>query len=145
MDSGTMDQHLPYLRRYARQLTGSQKTGDSYMRAMLEVLMTRTTAPFEPQERIDVYKFFHTVLSESRLPGSRLAEPSAAATLAASPSRQAILLATLDGFNSEEIEKILSTAPASVNHAMQGATCPEALATLRSKKGESGARRLATA
>ena len=27
--------HLPYLRRYARALTGTQKSGDSYVKAAL--------------------------------------------------------------------------------------------------------------
>src|SRR5690606_31974114 len=31
---------LPYLRRYARALTGSQRTGDAYAAATLEALLT---------------------------------------------------------------------------------------------------------
>ena len=30
---------LPYLRRYARALSGSQKSGDAYVRAVLETLV----------------------------------------------------------------------------------------------------------
>src|SRR6266700_71650 len=32
-------QHLPYLRRYARALTGSQVSGDAYVAATLEALV----------------------------------------------------------------------------------------------------------
>jgi hypothetical protein len=32
-------QHLPYLRRYARALTGSQTSGDAYVAATLETLV----------------------------------------------------------------------------------------------------------
>jgi len=32
-------QHVPYLRRYARVLTGNQASGDSYVAATLEVLV----------------------------------------------------------------------------------------------------------
>ena len=32
-------QHLPYLRRYARALTGSQASGDAYVAATLEALV----------------------------------------------------------------------------------------------------------
>ncbi|MBY0250600.1 MAG: response regulator, partial [Methylobacterium organophilum] len=32
-------QHLPYLRRYARALTGSQVAGDAYVAATLETLV----------------------------------------------------------------------------------------------------------
>ena len=31
--------HLPYLRRYARALTGSQASGDTYVRATLEAAL----------------------------------------------------------------------------------------------------------
>ena len=32
-------QHLPFLRRYARALTGSQQSGDAYVTAALEALI----------------------------------------------------------------------------------------------------------
>ncbi len=32
-------QHLPFLRRYARALTGSQSSGDAYVAATLESLI----------------------------------------------------------------------------------------------------------
>jgi DNA-directed RNA polymerase specialized sigma24 family protein len=32
-------QHLPFLRRYARALTGSQPSGDAYVAATLEALI----------------------------------------------------------------------------------------------------------
>ena len=31
--------HLPFLRRYARALTGSQESGDAYIRASLQALV----------------------------------------------------------------------------------------------------------
>jgi phosphohistidine phosphatase SixA len=36
VDSQLVVQHLPYLRRYARALTGSQMAGDAYVAATLE-------------------------------------------------------------------------------------------------------------
>jgi DNA-directed RNA polymerase specialized sigma24 family protein len=36
-------QHVPYLRRYARALTGSQASGDSYVVAALEALVKEPT------------------------------------------------------------------------------------------------------
>ena len=32
-------EHLPYLRRYARALCGTQKSGDAYVRACLEAIV----------------------------------------------------------------------------------------------------------
>ena len=31
--------HLPYLRRFSRALSGSQKSGDSYVEALLEAIV----------------------------------------------------------------------------------------------------------
>ena len=40
--------HLPFLRRYARALTGSQHTGDAFVQATLEAaLADRELAEFE--------------------------------------------------------------------------------------------------
>ena len=35
--------HLPFLRRYARALTGKQKSGDSYVKAALQALASGDT------------------------------------------------------------------------------------------------------
>ena len=37
--SQTLAPHLPYLRRYARALTGTQASGDTYVRAALSALL----------------------------------------------------------------------------------------------------------
>ena len=34
-----IEQHLPFLRRYARALTGSQSSGDAYVVATLEAMV----------------------------------------------------------------------------------------------------------
>ena len=36
-------EHLPYLRRYARALCGTQKSGDAYVRACLEAIVADTS------------------------------------------------------------------------------------------------------
>ena len=52
--------HLPYLRRYARSLTGSQQSGDNYVAAVLEALIAnsdgfdRSIAP-----RVALYRHVH--------------------------------------------------------------------------------------
>ena len=38
-------QHVPYLRRYARVLTGNQASGDSYVAATLEALVKEPKRP----------------------------------------------------------------------------------------------------
>ena len=54
--------HLPYVRRYARALTGDQTTGDHYVRVALEALAAGERvleASLTP--RVALYHF-HTVL-----------------------------------------------------------------------------------
>jgi DNA-directed RNA polymerase specialized sigma24 family protein len=52
--------HLPYLRRYARALTGSQKIGDEYIRGSLETLL-QEPGPLTGggDVRLQLFKLFH--------------------------------------------------------------------------------------
>jgi hypothetical protein len=55
-------QHVPYLRRYARALTGSQISGDAYVVATLEALLKDPDlldAPLPP--RVTLYRLFSTI------------------------------------------------------------------------------------
>src|SRR3546814_5712422 len=56
--------HLPYLRRYARALTGSQERGDSFVRATLMALIDNPACfPDKIEPRPGLYKLFHTIWS----------------------------------------------------------------------------------
>src|SRR5690349_10044201 len=54
--------HLPYVRRYARALTGDQTTGDQYVRVALEALAAgeRTLDP-GMSPRVALYHVFHAI------------------------------------------------------------------------------------
>lgn len=103
---------LPYLRRFARALTGAQDRGDSYVVAMLEALVAdnalydRKLAP-----KTATYKSFLRVWNT--VPMNDRAEPSMGAadrrieTLTPEP-RQAFLLAALEEFPTPEIALILN-------------------------------------
>jgi glycerol kinase len=43
--------NLPYLRRFARALTGSQATGDAFVRAMLEAVAYQTMDVVDAMEK----------------------------------------------------------------------------------------------
>ena len=69
--------HLPYLRRFARSLTGSQDIGDSYVVAVLEALIA------DPKEfdtslppRLALYKTFIRVWNSLSMSQSEAAEGS---------------------------------------------------------------------
>lgn len=105
---------LPYLRRFARALMGSQERGDAYVVAMLEALVAdnhlfdRSLAP-----RTAAYKAFVKVWNSVPLNGR--AEPSGdiadrrIETLNPGP-RQAFLLAAVEEFPSQEIAAILGNS-----------------------------------
>src|SRR5215208_5086604 len=54
--------HLPFLRRYARALTGSQSHGDNYVRAALEAIVAAPDDfPKEVDVRVGLYRTFQAI------------------------------------------------------------------------------------
>src|SRR3546814_21008618 len=54
--------HLPFLRRYARALTGSQSHGDKYVRATLEAIVAAPDQfPQEVDPRLGLYRTFQAI------------------------------------------------------------------------------------
>ena len=107
--------HLPYVRRYARALTGDQSTGDNYVRVALEALAAgeRQLSP-DMTPRVALYHVFHAIWSST---GAQLEDTSdlgdttdASSRLMriAPKSRQAFLLTALEGFTPSEAAQILS-------------------------------------
>ncbi|MEE2878433.1 MAG: response regulator [Pseudomonadota bacterium] len=108
--------HLPYLRRYARALTGSQESGDSYIRASLTALAedpSQVSEELPPRQAL--YRFFHAIWGTT---GARLERPDDGSLSpdtrlqALAPiERQAFLLTALEGFQVAEAAVILDTTP----------------------------------
>jgi DNA-directed RNA polymerase specialized sigma24 family protein/CheY-like chemotaxis protein len=113
--------HLPYVRRYARALTGDQGTGDNYVRVALEALAAgerQLSAEMTP--RVALYHVFHTIWTAT---GAKLEDVTAVADddstaqrlMRISPrSRQAFLLTALEGFTPSEAAQILDVSPGDV-------------------------------
>lgn len=114
--------HLPYLRRYARALTGSQPHGDSYVRAALEAIVAAPADfPRDVDARLGLYRTFHAIWSSSNIevaPDSEVQdyEHVAQQRLAAiTPlSRQALLLTAMEGFTNEDTAYLIDAEPADV-------------------------------
>lgn len=108
--------HLPFLRRYARALTGSQASGDAYVRACLETLVADPSAiPDSMRPRVGLYRLFHTLWdSTGRKLESGGGDDGNFEILAtrlrrlASEQRQTLLLVALEGFPIEEVAQILA-------------------------------------
>lgn len=107
--------HLPYMRRYARALTGSQATGDQYVRVALEALAAgEQTLDNRLSPRVALYHVFHAIWCTS---GARLEDrtptdwhdASQRLMRIAPRSRQAFLLTALEGFTPSEAAQILDT------------------------------------
>ena len=114
---------IPYLRRYARALTGSQERGDQYVRLCLEAIIAepekiRPTGDFHLQ----LFTVFHDCfrIFDAALGGEVTADPAGkdpiGKQLASLPSleRQVLLLISLENFSIAETGRILGLGDAEV-------------------------------
>jgi len=108
--------HLPFLRRYARALTGNQSEGDTYVRATLEAIIAAPGEfPTAMGPRLGLYRTFHAIWDGSgralaaETSGDMDQEGIANARLSAiAPlSRQALLLTAMEGFANNEVAYLL--------------------------------------
>jgi len=106
-------QHLPFLRRYARALTGSQASGDAYVAATMESLIASPKIlDSGPNQRVALYRLFTKIWNSVAVNGKPEAgEPTLAPerhlTHITPRPRQAFLLVALEGFAEEDAMEIL--------------------------------------
>jgi CheY-like chemotaxis protein len=112
---------LPYLRRYARALTGSQSTGDEYVRLCLEAILAEPARIKNAADlRVELFAVFHDAwdIVDSAIPDAegRPDEAGINRQLAALPSieRQVLLLIALERFSTAETARILDLEEADV-------------------------------
>jgi DNA-directed RNA polymerase specialized sigma24 family protein len=110
--------HLPFLRRHARALTGSQVSGDAYVGATLEAIVADPESfPMGDDPRTGLYAIFHAVWSTASIEVSDAADPfeqrEAVAKRRLSElaprTRQALLLTVMEGFSDQPAASILGT------------------------------------
>lgn len=128
---------MPYLRRYARALTGSQGRGDKYTVATLQVIL-KDRSEFENDDsvKVNLFKVFHAIWSSS---GQMFVDPDDAlrarthgllSKLTAN-SREALLLRTIEEFSvdhvakimrveADEVRRLIATANAELSQSVQG-------------------------
>jgi CheY-like chemotaxis protein/DNA-directed RNA polymerase specialized sigma24 family protein len=115
--SHAIAEHLPYLRRYARALCGTQKSGDAYVRACLEAIVADTSV-LDPtaSPRVGLYRLFHTLWSTTDLESRTLAHAGGSGSVErrlgqlTPQHRQALLLTAMEGFNVSDTARILGVA-----------------------------------
>lgn len=105
-------QHLPYLRRYARALCGSQQGGDAHVTACLEALVADPAIlDLGDGPKVGLYRLFHDLWT-----GLELDAPADVSTVERTvqerlagmtpEGRQVLLLTTLEGFLPDEAARI---------------------------------------
>ncbi len=117
--------HLPYLRRYGRALTGSQKSGDAFVKATLEAIIADpASVSGDDNVRVQLYRVFSRIWESANV---RLTEDpddnTAQSRLNAIPpiSRQVLLLTALEGFSISEVAKIADVGENSINGLLEDA------------------------
>ena len=116
--------HLPFLRRYARALTGSQSHGDAFVRASLEAIVAAPgDFPRDVDPRLGLYRTFHVIWSSANIEenpagGSADGDGAGAESIAQQRlaritplSRQALLLTAMEGFTSEDAGYLIGAQP----------------------------------
>ena len=122
--------HLPYLRRFARAVSGSQTSGDALVAATLEAIIADTSIfPEASTDRIALFKLFAKLFDtvDVRIPDETPAsawEQRAIANLSAlAPQpRQAFLLVAVEGFDLDETAEILEVDEAGVSRLLSAAS-----------------------
>ena len=106
--SQTLAPHLPYLRRYARALTGSQSSGDAHVRAALTALLAGDQSLIEGvPPRVGLYRIFHAIWQsgaehfDDTAPAANLSPEGRLKSLSAT-KRAALLLTAVEAFSLEE-------------------------------------------
>ena len=113
LKSDTVSQHVPYLRRYARALTGGQGAGDSYVAATLEALVKDPgVLKIMENPRVALFRLFSAIWNSievnttvDQVDGLVAAERNLG-QITAMP-RQAFLLVSVEAFSEPDAAAIL--------------------------------------
>ena len=106
-------QQLPFLRRYARAVSGSQASGDAYVAATLESLIASPQVlDSGSSSRVALYRLFAKIWNSVSVngkpdPGGIVLPPEQHLTQITPRPRQAFLLVALEGFSEEDAAEVL--------------------------------------
>ena len=112
--------YLPYLRRFARALTGNQESGDSYAAVTIEAIISdRSVFDDGVPPKVALFKVFTSIWSTS---GAQVETPDEDVTTMEKTAqkrlsgltpkaREALLLRSLEGFPNSDIAMIMGISP----------------------------------
>jgi CheY-like chemotaxis protein/DNA-directed RNA polymerase specialized sigma24 family protein len=125
--SALIGPQLPFLRRYARALSGSQASGDAYVVAMLEALVEDPTLfDSDCESRVATYRAFSRIWNALPLNavahGRESGTPAERRVEGITPlPRQAFLLTAVEGFTAEQAAQVLERTPAVLSQLIEAA------------------------
>jgi CheY-like chemotaxis protein/DNA-directed RNA polymerase specialized sigma24 family protein len=124
--ANTVAEHLPFLRRYARALTGSQSKGDAAVVACLTRLVDGSlTMAADLSPRIALYQTFHAQAAQQAEADAPVGNAATAFEdtfgQLATVERQALLLTSMEGFDVRATAAILGLTDARVREAVKRA------------------------
>jgi CheY-like chemotaxis protein len=120
--------HLPYLRRFGRALTGSQKSGDAYVASALEAILADPSVLDGLPHRVGLYRTFLKVVTSISLNGkdSSGGHPDLEAArrnleLLQPRARQAFLLVAVEEFTPGDAALVMDVDPAELQELIDEA------------------------
>ncbi|MBV9112337.1 MAG: response regulator [Hyphomicrobiales bacterium] len=121
-------QHLPYLRRFARALTGSQAAGDDQVVRLLEALLADSSLlESDLPTKVALYKVFMRTRRDAmrrlqaREEDGKLSLAEARLSHLTPLSREAFLLTTVEEFSVDDAARILESSEAKVRELVDHA------------------------
>ena len=114
----SIGRELPFLRRYARALTGSQTAGDNYAAATLEAILSDRSMMEGLNPRVGLFRAFHAIWQSSGQPvaeadgDARARRAQAHLALLTPNSREALLLNAIEGMRFDQIGEIMQIGQA---------------------------------
>ncbi len=125
--------HLPFLRRYARALTGSQHHGDAFVRATLEAIVAAPDEfPRDADPRLGLYRTFQAIWTSADVGGKEIGPAGAAVekreaiassrlAMIGQRSRQALLLTEVEGFTRDDAAYLLDAGAKEIDRLIEEA------------------------
>ena len=114
--------HAPYLRRYARALTGSQREGDDLVRSAMERMLDGSVRLDETIPlRIALYKALHQVWDVAGDASTGESRADQRLQTMSPDRRAALLLVGVEGFSPSEAAQVLNVSDEELDRRLSGA------------------------
>ncbi len=128
--AGTVTVHLPYLRRFARAVTGSQESGDAYVVSTLEAMLADPAIfPNDLAPRVALYRTFLKILNSIEWNADKPRDTAPQGLDAARrnlelltpPARQAFLLIAVEEFSPQDAALVMDVDAADLQRLIDEA------------------------